>query len=235
MACKSDWTVKTGRIDRDDDEKRLFFDQDQWSTIDAATARIMPTDHDPGAREAGVVPFIDRYLSGIDYIYASADGSGFLEMDGPIAKAWQQHIEHLRGLYRDGIAAMDETAMAEFGARFADCDEKQQDEVLVKLSGRPFPSPIEQIKPVGPGYGGFAIQSDVGLDFFDALCLHTRQGFYGDPAYGGNRNGVGWTVIGFPGPESLDDTRTCSYSVEHLLVSEYSWPDLLPYLRKNAE
>ena len=34
--------------------------------------------------------------------------------------------------------------------------------------------------------------------------MHTRQGFYADPIYGGNRDRVGWRVIGFPGPASLD-------------------------------
>ena len=33
--------------------------------------------------------------------------------------------------------------------------------------------------------------------------MHTRQGFYADPIYGGNRDRVGWQVIGFPGPASL--------------------------------
>ena len=40
-------------------------------------ARIIPTDDPPGAREAGTVDFLDRYLAGIDNIYAKPDGSGF--------------------------------------------------------------------------------------------------------------------------------------------------------------
>jgi len=41
---------------------------------------------------------------------------------------------------------------------------------------------------------------EIGLGFVPLLALHTRQGFYADPIYGGNRGRVGWDVIGFPGP-----------------------------------
>ena len=33
----------------------LFFDEQQRETIEAAMARIIPSDHEPGAREAGAV------------------------------------------------------------------------------------------------------------------------------------------------------------------------------------
>ena len=42
--------------------------------------------------------------------------------------------------------------------------------------------------------------------------MHTRQGFYADPIYGGNRDRVGWRVIGFPGPASLKEVFTGRYS-----------------------
>jgi gluconate 2-dehydrogenase gamma chain len=34
------------------------------------------------AREAGTIDFLDRYLCGIDYIYAKPDGSGFEKFEG---------------------------------------------------------------------------------------------------------------------------------------------------------
>jgi gluconate 2-dehydrogenase gamma chain len=45
------------------------------------------------------------------------------------------------------------------------------------------------------------------LDFFPLLVLHTRQGFYADPMYGGNEDHVGWKVVGFPGPSSLAEVH----------------------------
>src|SRR5580700_1019158 len=40
-----------------------FFTADEAKEVDAVTARIIPTDETPGAREAGVVYFIDRALT----------------------------------------------------------------------------------------------------------------------------------------------------------------------------
>lgn len=46
--------------------KLEFFTPEQAAEIDAITARIIPTDDTPGAREAGVVYFIDRGLATFD-------------------------------------------------------------------------------------------------------------------------------------------------------------------------
>ena len=34
-------------------------------------------------------------------------------------------------------------------------------------------------------------------DFFELLRTHTLYGFLGNPSYGGNRDQVGWKLIGF--------------------------------------
>jgi gluconate 2-dehydrogenase gamma chain len=229
MGSKADWEVfQPEPVDAD---RRMFFDEHQWETIEAATARIIPTDHEPGAREAKVVRFIDRYLSGIDYVFASPDGDGFLKLDGRIADAWAERIADMGAVYREGVQTLDELSNARFGARFKALDDEQQDAVLEELSGKPKPEPI------APGRRAAAstilqAAGDDGLAFFDALVLHTRQGFYGDPVYGGNAGRVGWQVIGFPGPESLADTRNGTYNIDHLHVRGREWTDLVPHLRE---
>ena len=35
------------------------------------------------------------------------------------------------------------------------------------------------------------------MPFFDTVHFHTVAGFLADPQYGGNRNQVGWKLIGF--------------------------------------
>lgn len=35
--------------------------------------------------------------------------------------------------------------------------------------------------------------------FFEALLDLTKEGFFSDPAYGGNRGMAGWKLVGFPG------------------------------------
>ena len=36
--------------------------------------------------------------------------------------------------------------------------------------------------------------------FFETLLANTIEGFFSDPMYGGNRDMVGWRMVGFPGP-----------------------------------
>lgn len=188
-----------------------FFNPHQRATVEAATMRIIPTDHTAGAREAGVVDFIDRYLSGIDFIYAKPDGSGFEKLAGKQAEAWRKRIEILRRRYVDGLIALDELCLARFGVDFVSLDEARQDEALIALerlgrqSASAFGAPGE-----GPALQQTSTETD--LEFMPLLVLHTRQGFYADPIYGGNKDQVGWRVIGFPGPSSLLEVFTGRYS-----------------------
>ena len=114
--------------------KQTFFDAHQRATVEAAMARIIPTDHEPGAREAGTIDFVDRYLSGIEFIYAKPDGSGFETLTGKRAEAWRQRVEILRKTYVDGIAALDALSRETFGAEFKTLDERRQDEALLRLA-----------------------------------------------------------------------------------------------------
>ncbi len=78
----------------------------QWRTLEAVTARILPTDGQPGAREAGCVNFIDKALA---HEEAAA-----------------------RPLYEAGLAGVD-AAAARRGAPFAALPEAEQDALLAQL------------------------------------------------------------------------------------------------------
>ena len=189
-----------------------FFTPHQRATVEAAMARIIPIDDTPGATEAGCVDFVDRYLSGIGYIYAKPDGSGFETLTGPSADAWRQRIEIMRRRYTEGLADLDQRARAAFGEDFVALSPERQDATLSEVekagSGAKASTPGESL-------GEPALQqtsTEVDLDFLPLLIAHTRQGFYCDPIYGGNRDRIGWTVIGFPGPASLKDVHTGRYT-----------------------
>ena len=77
--------------------------------------------------------------------------------------------------YRQGIAAVDAASRKKFGGRFVELPAGQQTEVLTD---------IEKSSSA----------------FFELILAHTRQGFYGDPRHGGNRNRVSWKMIGVPFP-----------------------------------
>lgn len=191
-----------------------YFDQHQRATVEAAMARIIPTDDLPGAREAGTVDFVDRYLSGIDFIYAKPDGSGFEELSGRSAVAWTRRVELARQKYDDGVRHLDRQAHALADVDFVELTEAEQDRILTALE-RGVEAGPQLAKPEVPYGIEPALQqtnAESELDFFSLLVTHTRQGFLSDPIYGGNRDQVGWQVIGFPGPASLAEVHSGRYS-----------------------
>ena len=184
-----------------------FFNAQQRATIEAAMARIIPTDDQPGAREAGTIDFLDRYLSGLDFIYAKPDGSGFEKLQGKHADAWKQRIDNLRSKYVEGVRELDRKSQSLFGAEFVRLASEQQDRILTGMEHPALQTEAraEEAKSVEPALQ--QTNAEIDLDFFPLLALHTRQGFYADPIYGGNKNRVGWKLIGFEGPESLAETH----------------------------
>ncbi|HTT64134.1 MAG TPA: gluconate 2-dehydrogenase subunit 3 family protein [Bryobacteraceae bacterium] len=83
----------------------------------------------------------------------------------------------LQETYRQGIAAIDRLSVSCGGHAFADLPARLQLEVLQRIERDP------QLKP-----------------FFDLLVAHSMQGFYGDPRHGGNRERVGWKMLGVASP-----------------------------------
>lgn len=233
MSSKADWKTIFEPVDPDSNDP-LFFTSHEWETVEAISARIIPTDYDPGAKEARAVVFIDRYLSGIKYIFASADGSGFLEMDGKHAHSWRARIADLQQVYREGLVKVNQISNVDFGKDFINLDEASQDLVLVKVSGEPKPGPVN-LGTTEPATTFFQFVSDDGLPFWPAICLHVKQGFYADPVYGGNKDHMGWKVIGFDGPKSLKDTMDGSYTTADKFVGDYNWGDLIPVLANQKE
>ena len=199
--------------------EQAFFDAHQRATIEAAMARIIPTDDTPGAREARTIEFLDRYVSGLGFIYAKADGSGFERLDGKRAKAWQRRIEIVRERYVAGVEALDRTARERFGSDYAELSGDEQDDVLRTLEGAGETTQEAELERARMQLYGAPVEvalqqtsAEVDLDFVPLLALHTRQGFYADPIYGGNHDRVGWDVIGFPGPSSLAEVHSGRYS-----------------------
>jgi gluconate 2-dehydrogenase gamma chain len=86
---------------------RLVFSESEWELVEAITGRIIPTDEDPGAVEAGCVNFIDKALA--------------------YEEAAQQDLYHV------ALGAIDDAARARFGERFAALRPEQQDEVLLAV------------------------------------------------------------------------------------------------------
>jgi len=113
--------------------------------IEAIASQIIPSDDSPGAREAGVVYFIDRALA--------------------------TFFSQLAGDYRAQLAAFQQGVRERHpNGSFASLTSDQQIEYLKDVDQTPF---------------------------FAMTRVLTLLGMFTLPAYGGNRNGVGWYLIGF--------------------------------------
>jgi gluconate 2-dehydrogenase gamma chain len=150
--------------------------------VDAAVARLIPNDDlGAGAKEAGVTTFIDRQLAGA---YGRAD-SWYMQgpwQDGVPSQGYQSRLNPAQ-MYRTAIAAIDRHCTNSYsGKSFADLLPDEQDKVLGGLES-----------------GDITLDGANAKTFFELFLQNTIEGFFSDPIYGGNRDMVGWTLIGFPG------------------------------------
>ena len=93
-----------------------------------------------------------------------------------------------REAYRVGLAGIDEYARRAHGRRFADLDDSAKDSVLEAFE-RGVAEEIADPTDYPPD----------AREFFDLVLQHTIQGTFCDPYYGGNRDFIGWEMLGYPG------------------------------------
>jgi gluconate 2-dehydrogenase gamma chain len=160
----------------------VFFTGAEWDFVVAAVGRLIPSEGaGPGGIEAGVPEFIDRQME-------SAYGHGaYYYMKGPFKTNAKPTLGNQlpfvpRDIYRLGIYAANGQAQATQGKQFSSLSANDQDAFLKGMEHgsirlRPVPAPA----------------------FFSQLLTNTREGYFADPLYGGNRGMVAWKWIGFPG------------------------------------
>ena len=54
--------------------------------------------------------------------------------------------------------------------------------------------------------------------FFDLLWRNTEEGYFADPLYGGNRDKVGWKLVGFPGVAAVYTQHIDKHGVPYRAV-----------------
>ena len=89
------------------------FSPDEWRAVEAISARIIPTDDLPGAREAGCVNFIDKALFGEDSGAAPAYHAALAELDRICQKRFDTAFAALSADRQDWLLAQLETAEIE--------------------------------------------------------------------------------------------------------------------------
>lgn len=159
-----------------------FLNLDEAAFIESLVDHMVPADDlTPKGTDVGINIYIDRALAG-------AWGKGDrLYMQGPWKKGLPSQGYQLpltpAQLYRSGIEATNTHCRKTYGKSFDRLDEVQREEVLIGLSTA-------------------KINFENGLPvrvFWSALYQTVMEGMFSDPIYGGNRNKVGWQMIGFPG------------------------------------
>jgi gluconate 2-dehydrogenase gamma chain len=139
-----------------------YFTPEQAAEIDALTARIIPTDETPGAREAGVVFFIDRALK----TFASND-----------RKLYAEGLSELQAVTREMLPGVE---------RFSAATPEQQDEILRSLD-KNSPSNYRPFRSRPPAQNFFeTLRQDAILGFLidPDSDLHGNRGGLGWQAIG---------------------------------------------------
>ncbi|MGH8174666.1 MAG: gluconate 2-dehydrogenase subunit 3 family protein, partial [Steroidobacter sp.] len=179
------------------------------ATLEALMARILPGDaNDPGAREAGVIYYLDHML-GIaggfpeatyrtgpyaqtyegdspptDEATALADGVIWIPASEIARYGYQSPLTPLE-VCQIGVRAVDGYAEERFGRPVVELSEEEQDQIIAAL-----------LDNEATGFKAFSPEA-----FFHALRRHTDEGMFSDPLYGGNIDFAGWRLIGFPGAQ----------------------------------
>jgi gluconate 2-dehydrogenase gamma chain len=149
--------------------------------LDAAVARLIPADDlGPGAKEADVAYFIDGQLTSTWGVHGRNYRQGPW-LDGTPQQGFQSRLTP-QEIYRAAIRETDAHCRKQYEKVFAFLSPERQDEVLHALED-----------------GGIELESVSSTLFFKLLLRNTQEGFFADPLYGGNKDKIGWKLIGFPG------------------------------------
>ena len=213
-----------------------FFNPAEAAMVDAITARLLPgTSDDPGAREAGAMYFIDQALSGSNQGYtvktyiqgpflAVTEDQAPVETtsrpdiyqvipinEADVSRYGFQSVLSPQEVYRRGLLFMDAYAQSAYGASFVELSEDKQDAVLTDMEG-----------DTATGFDGPGAAA-----FFNTLRNDTIAGVFSDPLYGGNRDLVGWKLIGYPGARgyyTAAEIQDSSFSAEPVSLADMTMP-----------
>jgi gluconate 2-dehydrogenase gamma chain len=159
-----------------------YFTPEEAAAIEALVDRLIPADDlSPGGKDVGIAVYIDRQLSG-DFgrdvgLYMSPPFVDAPPNFGPQSKLTPAQR------YRASLAALDAYCRAVYlGKVFADIPVAEQDRLIGQMET-----------------GALPLHGVSSKAFFQVLLQNTKEGFFADPVYGGNRDMVGWKMIGFPG------------------------------------
>ncbi len=172
----------------------VWLTADEHRTLTAVFDRLLPDDGVcPGAGQAGGADYVDGLLGAFSFdpprLFAGGPFSGrkggeagfdrWLEIGALEELAWRTRIEGSQGRpereFNGPVTGWQEqyrAGLAALGADFAEVDGDEQKRRL---------------------------KQDADPTWRDLLFEHACEALYGDPVYGGNRDGRAWAAIAFDG------------------------------------
>jgi gluconate 2-dehydrogenase gamma chain len=159
-----------------------YFNAAEWAFVNAAVGRLIPSEGaGPGGVDTGVPEFIDRQME-MPYGHGAYFYMKGPFLDNPPPTLGYQLRYTPREIYRLGIAAANTATQKSQIKDFAQLPATEQDRFLTAME---------------KGEASFAtVPAAV---FFAQLLTNTKEGYFADPLYGGNRGMAAWNWIGFPG------------------------------------
>ncbi|HKS15629.1 MAG TPA: gluconate 2-dehydrogenase subunit 3 family protein [Pseudomonas sp.] len=164
-----------------DPSKRMFLTDKEYAQVTAIFDRLIPADElSPSASQAGCVVFIDHQLAG-PYGRGDARYRKGPEQMGSATQG-DQSLRNAQELYRTGLAELDTYCIKQYGKSFETMFPDQQDALLELMES-----------------ASMVLGTIPTAALFKVFLANVQEGFFADPLYGGNRDMVGWKMIGFPG------------------------------------
>jgi gluconate 2-dehydrogenase gamma chain len=178
--------------------------------ITAAVDTLIPPDElSPSGSDCGVAIFIDRQLG-------SAWGGGAkMYRAGPFVKGKPEQGYQLaltpREYFAAGIAAANAWTRKTYSGKDFD-----------RLAAADRVAALKAMEDGKANFENFDAKA-----FFGQLHSITMAGFFADPIYGGNRDKVGWKLLGFPGlpatyADKIDAYRDKRYVADPQSIADFS-------------
>lgn len=146
---------------------------------------------------ATLTAVVNRLFPKTDATPGGAETGAHIFIDRTLSTVYTANIPD----YRAGLAAIEKSVDGGFAA----ADPDTQDATLTELEAGKLTGAPDR--------------------FFGTLLGHTRQGMFCDPIYGGNRQFMGWDMIGYPGIKLVwsegEQAIDAMVKPEHISVQKY--------------
>jgi hypothetical protein len=143
---------------------------------------------------------LDALLARI--VPADESGPGAIELGlGEFVRARLAGMRHASAaVYATGLRTLDERSRARFGHGFATASGREQDELIGEAEAAE-----ADLEPWERPHA-----------FVETVLRDVREGMFGDPVHGGNRDAAGWDLLGYPDPRRVWTAEDQRLDVVHI-------------------